>query len=62
VFDAIPGTKRNYIARRPVLVIPFCENEELVYAWEELNKFVEEENYIFLKTIYPSRKYTKKYL
>jgi len=24
--------------------------------------FVEEEKYIFLKTIYPSRKYTKKYL
>lgn len=30
------------------------------YIW--LAPFVEEKDYIFLKTVYPSRQYTKKYL
>lgn len=38
MFDAIPGTKRNYIMRMPVLVIPFCEDKKFVYNWEECNK------------------------
>lgn len=46
--------KRKYQNQRMFLV----EVENYIYVVP----FVEEKEYIFLKTIYPSRKYTKKYL
>ncbi|MCB4791843.1 MAG: toxin [Elusimicrobia bacterium] len=57
-FDELVNSKLINILRHPIK-----ENQKIMlfeykkYIW--VVPFVEEENYYFLKTLYPSRKYTK---
>ena len=57
-FDELVNSKLINILQHPIR-----ENQKIMlfeykkYVW--VVPFVEEENYYFLKTLYPSRKYTK---
>jgi len=55
VLDIIPHHNRKLHANQMILVI---EIDHYVY----LTPYVEKDDILFLKTVFPSRKFTKKYL
>jgi len=55
LFKVIEHTNKNKYKNQKIFLIKL---KDYIYAVP----FIEEKDFIFLKTVYPSRKYTKKYL